>query len=46
MTKETMTIHKALTELKVLDDRISKAILNSTFVTAKKNNQEKYMGKL
>ena len=45
MTKETMTVHKALAELKVLDDRISKAILNSTFVTAKKNNQEKVHGK-
>lgn len=45
MTKETMTIHKALAELKVLDSRISGAILDSSFVAAKKNNQEKVFGK-
>ena len=45
MTKETMTIHKALAELKILDDRIDGAILDAKFVTTKKNNQAKVHGK-
>lgn len=45
MTKETMTVHKALAELKVLGSRITNAILDSNFVTSKKNNQEKVQGK-
>lgn len=44
MTTETMSVHKALAELKVLDDRISKAIVNGAFVTTKKNNQDKVKG--
>lgn len=44
-TRETMTLHKALAELKVLDSRIDGAIANGTFITTKKNNQEKVRGK-
>lgn len=44
-TKETMTIHKALAELKVLDSRIGDAIGSGAFITTKKNNQEKVRGK-
>lgn len=45
MNKETMTVHKALAELKVLDSRISDAILSGDFVTTKKNNQDTVKGK-
>lgn len=41
---ETMTVHKALAELKVLDSRITSAIRDASFVTAKKNNQDKVKG--
>lgn len=41
---ETMTIHKALAELKVLDKRIIDAMAAATFVVNKKNNQEKVHG--
>lgn len=44
MTTETMTIHKALAELKVLDKRIADAMSAAIFVTNKKNNQDKVMG--
>lgn len=45
MNKETMTVHKALAELKVLDSRINDAILSGDFVTTKKNNQDTVRGK-
>ena len=44
MTNETMTIHKALVELKTLDDRINKAISTSTFVTSNKHSNKKFLG--
>lgn len=44
MTTEKMTCHKALAELKVLDDRILTAINACNLVTTKKNNQEKVRG--
>ena len=37
MNKETMNIHKALCELKILDDRIPKIIRESMFITTKKS---------
>lgn len=45
MTIETMTVHKALAELKVLDNRINDAILSGDFVITKKNNQDTVKGK-
>lgn len=45
MTTETMTVHKALAELKVLDSRIGDAILSGDFVITKKNNQDTVKGK-
>ena len=45
MTTEKMTVHKALAELKVLDDRILAAIGACNLVTTKKNNQDKVRGK-
>lgn len=45
MTQETMTVHKALAELKVLDSRIDNAIAGGDFVATKKNNQDKVKGK-
>lgn len=44
MTVEKMTIHKALAELKVIDDRITKAINSGVFVTANKHSNEKISG--
>lgn len=44
MTKETMNIHKALAELKVLDDRITKAISNASFCVANKHSNTKIGG--
>ena len=44
MTKETMTIHKALAELKVIDSRINKAIMEGTYVIANKHSNEKIKG--
>lgn len=44
MTHETMTVHKALAELKIIDDRISSAINNVLFVTAVKNGTKKIDG--
>lgn len=44
-TKEVMTVHKALAELKVLDSRIESAILSGDFVITKKNNQDTVKGK-
>lgn len=45
MTTEKMTVHKALAELKVLDDRILAAIGACNLITTKKNNQDKVRGK-
>ena len=38
MTQEKMTVHKALAELKIIDDRIEKAINGPAFVLTKKHN--------
>ena len=43
--KETMTVHKALAELKVLTSRISDAMDNQTFVVANKHSNTKIGGK-
>lgn len=45
MTAEKMTIHKALAELKTLDDRITKAMRENTYVIAVKHSAEKINGK-
>jgi len=45
MTTEKMTVHRALSELKVIDDRISKAIRETTYVLAVKHSAEKINGK-
>lgn len=44
MTKEKMTIHKALTELSIIDDRINKALNELSPVTAKKHASTKIDG--
>lgn len=44
MTTETMTIHKALCELKTLDARITKAISEGVFVFANKHSNSKISG--
>ncbi len=44
MTKETMTVHKALAEIKILKGRIQSEIYNSVFVSCKKNSQSKISG--
>lgn len=44
MTTETMTIHKALCELKVLDDRIGNAINECPFVFANQHSNAKVGG--
>lgn len=44
MTQEKMTIHKALAELKTMDDRINKAIRETTYVLAVKHSAEKING--
>ena len=44
MTNEKMTIHKALSELKTIDDRILKAIRSNTYVLAVKHSAEKING--
>jgi hypothetical protein len=43
-TVEKMTIHKALSELKTMDDRIYKAIRSNTYVMAVKHSAEKING--
>lgn len=45
MATETMTVHKALAELKILDSRIEAAVMNGDFVVTKKNNQDTVKGK-
>ena len=44
MTQEKMTIHRALSELKTMDDRITKAIDVVTYVVAVKHSAEKING--
>lgn len=43
-TTEKMTIHKALAELKLLDNRITSAINNGTYCVANKHSNEKIKG--
>lgn len=45
MHTEKMTVHKALAELKVIDSRINKAIMEGTYVVANKHSNEKINGK-
>ncbi len=45
MTKEAMNIHRALSELKILDSRIENAIQSTTFVVANKHSNETINGK-
>lgn len=44
MTHETMTVHKALAELKIIDDRILNAINNVAFIDSVKNGTKKIKG--
>lgn len=44
MTTEKLTIHRALSELKIIDSRISKAIGEGVFVTANKHSNAKING--
>lgn len=44
MTHETMTIHKALAELKILDGRIRKEIQSGVYCVANKHSNEKING--
>lgn len=44
MTKEKMTVHKALCELKVLDDRIEKSYHGKSFAFANKHSNTKVNG--
>lgn len=46
MTTEKMNIHRALAELKTMDDRISKAINSVTYTMAVKHSAEKISGVL
>lgn len=45
MTTETMTVHQALSELKMLDKRIGSAVSRSTFCVANKHSNTKIGGK-
>lgn len=44
MTTEKMTVHKALAELKLLDDRIEKAIAEGIYCVANKHSNDKIGG--
>lgn len=44
MTTETVTIHKALAELKIIGDRIDKAISQGVYCKANKHSNEKING--
>ena len=44
MTKEQMTIHRALSELKTIDARINSAMRDTTYVLAVKHSAEKING--
>lgn len=43
-TVETMNVHKALTELKILDSRIEETIRNGSFCVANKHSSDKING--
>ena len=43
-TKEQMTVHKALAELKIIDSRIENAISGGTYVVANKHSNTKIHG--
>lgn len=43
-TMEKMNVHKALAELKIIDDRIVKAILEGTYCVTNKHSNEKIWG--
>lgn len=44
MTTETMTVHKALTELKLIDNRIKKTIAEGIYCVANKHSNDKING--
>lgn len=44
MTNEKMTVHKALAELKIIDDRINNAIASGTYVITNKHSNTKIHG--
>lgn len=44
MIKESMTIHKALAELKLLDARINKALIDGVYCAANKHSNDKING--
>lgn len=44
MTEEKMTVHRALAELKIIDARIEKAIIDTTFCVANKHSNSKIQG--
>ena len=44
MTTEKMTVHKALAELKIVDDRIVSAINSGTYCIANKHSNDKIKG--
>ena len=44
MTTEKMTVHKALAELKIVDDRIVSAINGGTYCVANKHSNDKIKG--
>lgn len=44
MTTETMTVHRALAELKLLDSRINKAIVEGIFCASNKHSNDKIGG--
>ncbi len=44
MTNETMTVHKALAELKVIGDRINNSIQSGTYCKTNKHSNEKING--
>lgn len=44
MTTEKITVHKALAELKLLDDRINEAIVNGIYCVANKHSNDKING--
>lgn len=44
MTTETMTIHKGLAELKILDERIKKEIKSGSYCAANKHSNDKING--
>ena len=46
MTKETMSVHKALSELKIMENRITNAIGTGTYCIENKHSNEKIKGVL